>query len=50
MDNVHRLHDMPKSVVTDRDRIFTSHFWKEMAVLTGTKLRMSSVYHPQTNG
>ena len=50
MDNIHKLHGMPESIVTDRDRIFTSRFWKEMAALTGTKLRMSSSHHPQTDG
>ena len=50
MDNIHKLHGMPESIVTDRDWIFTSRFWKEMAALTGTKLRMSSSHHPQTDG
>lgn len=50
MDNVYKLHGMPESIVTDRDRIFTSRFWREIAALTGIKLRMSSSHHPQTDG
>lgn len=50
MDNVHKLHGPPASLLSDRDRIFTSAFWRELAVMSGTKLRMSSSYHPQTDG
>jgi hypothetical protein len=50
MDNVHKLHGMPESIVFDRDNIFTSRFWREMAALTGTELRMSSSHHPQMDG
>ena len=46
MDNIYKLHGMPESIVTDRDRIFTSRFWREIAALTGTKLKMSSSHHP----
>lgn len=49
MDNIHKLHGLPESIVTDRDRIFTSRFWLEIAALTGIKLRMSSSHHPQTD-
>ena len=50
MQYVFKLHGMPASVVSDRDPIFTSHFWSELMKLQGVELAMSSAYHPQTNG
>jgi hypothetical protein len=50
MSNVYRLHGMPKSIVSDRDRIFTSNIWRELIRLSGTQLQRSSSYHPQTDG
>ena len=50
MNNVFKLHSMPKSIVSDRDKIFTSHFWRELHKITGTVLEFSSPYHPQTDG
>jgi hypothetical protein len=47
LDNVYKLHGMPLSIVTDRDRIFTSKFRQELFQLAGVQLRMSSSYHPQ---
>ena len=50
MDNVYKLHEMPSSLISDRDQVFTSTFWQELFGLAGMQLRMSSAYHPQTDG
>ena len=41
-----RLHGVPQSIVSDRDPVFTSFFWRELMRLIGTKLRMTSAFHP----
>lgn len=45
-----RLHDVPNSILSDRDPLFVSIFWKELFKLQGTVLKMPSSYHPQTDG
>ena len=45
-----RLHGIPSSIVSDRDPRFTSQFWTSIHEALGTKLKLSSTYHPQTNG
>lgn len=49
MDHIYKLHGLPKSIISDRDRIFTSAVWRELFKLTDTKLLMSSSYHSQTD-
>lgn len=50
IDMVGHLHGMPKSIISDRDPLFVSKFWRELFTLSGTKLRLSSAYHPQSDG
>jgi hypothetical protein len=46
MENVYKLHGLPESIISDRDKIFTSAFWRDLFKLTDTQLLMSSSYHP----
>lgn len=50
MDSMVKLHGVPKSIVSDRDKIFTSVFWQELFWSKGVGLHMSTAYHPQING
>ena len=45
-----RLHGVPVSIVLDRDPQFTAQFWKSFQNAIGTKLSMSTTFHPQTDG
>lgn len=49
-DRIYKHHGMPSHIVSDRDSLFTSTFWQKLNELTNTELRISSSYHPQTDG
>ncbi|CAM8957386.1 unnamed protein product [Rhodiola kirilowii] len=45
-----RLHGLPTKIVSDRDPVFMSRFWRDLFKLQDTTLATSSAYHPQTDG
>ena len=49
IENMVKLHGIPRSIVIDRGALFMSNFWQELFTLQGSKLKASSSYHPQTN-
>lgn len=50
MQHIFKLHGLPKSIISDRDPRFTSKFWKELMRLLDVSLKLSSAFHPQTDG
>ena len=50
IDTIFRHHGMPENIVSDRDPRFTSRFWRSLFQLVGTKLKMSTAAHPETDG
>lgn len=50
MDHVFKLHGQPLALISDRGQVFTSLFWRQLFKLSGTQLKMSTAYHPQTDG
>lgn len=50
METIGKIHGMPRSLVSDCDLLFISKFWQELFKLNGTTLKMSTAYHPQTDG
>lgn len=49
VENMVKLHGMPMSIISDWDPIFVSKFWQEFFAMSGTKLKLISAYHPQTD-
>jgi hypothetical protein len=49
-EHVYKHHGLPRSIVSDRDALFTSQFWVHLHALMGVDLKMSSAFHPQTDG
>jgi len=50
IQNIVKLYWFPKMIVSDRDQVFISNFWKQLFKAQGTNLAMSFAYHPQSDG
>jgi len=50
LDQLIRYHNIPKALTSDKDKLFTSNYWRTLIPMLGTRLRMSIAYHPTTNG
>ncbi|GJZ42796.1 putative reverse transcriptase domain-containing protein [Tanacetum coccineum] len=50
IDVIVARHGVPVSIISDRDGRFTSHFWQTIQKALGTRLDLSTAYHPRTDG
>ena len=50
MENVFRLHGLPRDIVSDRDPRLTADFSRELYASLGVQQRFSTAFHPQTDG
>lgn len=49
-DRVYRYRSIPKSIISDRDKLFTSNFWQTFVAEAGIQRKLSTAYHPETDG
>src|SRR5947199_9874205 len=47
---VHSQHGLPHSIISDRGPTFVSNFWQSLTAQLGVKHKLSTAYHPQTDG
>ena len=50
LKNVVHLHGLPDDIVSDRGPQFALRFWSRLFELLGTKINLSSAFHPQSDG
>ena len=50
MQHVIHLHGISRDIITDRGSLFTSELWKETTKNLGIERRLSTAFHPQTDG
>jgi transposase InsO family protein len=50
LDRIVRLHGLPEEIVSDRGPQFASKFWRRLFELLGVDIRLSSAFHPKTDG
>jgi RNase H-like domain found in reverse transcriptase/Reverse transcriptase (RNA-dependent DNA polymerase)/Integrase zinc binding domain/Chromo (CHRromatin Organisation MOdifier) domain len=50
MKHIIANHGIPEEIISDRDKLFTSKFWKSLMDQIGIHHKLSTAYHPQTDG
>ena len=50
MCEVFRHHGLPNDIISDRGPQFISHFWKHLCDGLQISCKLSSSYHPETDG
>jgi len=50
LKEIYSKHGMPETIISDRDRVFTSKFWQTFTSQLGIKTKLSTSFHPQTDG
>ena len=50
LSQIWKLHGLPTHITSDRGTQFTATFWKELCRQLGIKARMSTAFHPETDG
>jgi transposase InsO family protein len=50
LDEIVRLHGLPKEIVSDRGPQFASKFWHRLFEVLGVDIRLSSAFHLETDG
>ena len=49
-DKIWKIHGIPKTILSDRGPQFASKFMEDLTRVLGTKRKLSTAYHPQTDG
>ncbi|GJZ47519.1 retrotransposable element Tf2 [Tanacetum coccineum] len=49
-NDMKQLHGLLDSIISDMDKVFISYFWQSLFKVLEVQLKLSSAYHPQTNG
>ena len=50
LKEVWKLHSLPAKIISDMDAKFAGEFWESLCKTLGIKQKMSTAYHPQTDG
>lgn len=50
IQHLFKLHGRPSTIISDKDPVFTSSFWKELFCMQATQLNYSTAYHLKLMG